>query len=299
MSDLTMLTEMMSPDLEKAVRGLRGLGIRWLDLKGGIFGKSIENLGERDADRLADLLTRTGTRAYCFSSVLGHWNVSRTPEDEFRRRMSNGAARLAKTARPVRPNLVRLLGCTFDGRSECGDANEHLEKNTPWVSEAYREAVDLLAADGVMVTIENEPGSIFGNPAETVGFFGRLDRRGKVFFTWDIQNMWESGTYPTLEVYEALRPVTNYVHLKGGKGTPENPRIMAYRSLLEDAGWPVREIIQRVIDDGTSPVLCLNCSHGAPAPDYPLASIWGTPKVAAEEAKRDVRFLRENVKGIE
>jgi sugar phosphate isomerase/epimerase len=298
MIELAMLTEMMAPDLEDSIRQLGELGITRLDLKGGVFGKSVEDLDETESEKLARLLIDTGTTAYCFSSVLGHWNVSGIAEAEFRRNLMDGVKRLVRTTRFVRPKLVRLLGCTFDGRAEFSDANEYLEKKAQWVYEAYREAVDCLAGRGLTVTIENEPGSIFGNPAETVGFFERLDRPGKAFFTWDIQNMWQSDTYPTVEIYETLRPVVNYVHLKGGKGTPENPTVMKYRSLLEDAGWPVREIVQRVIDDGTSPVLCLNCSHGAPADDYPLRDIWGTPEVAAEEAKRDVKFLRERFSAI-
>jgi hypothetical protein len=298
MIELTMLTEMISSDLEEAIPELKRIAIGWLDLKGGIFGKSIENLDPQDAERLAHLLEDTETRAYCFSSVLGHRNVSRVSESEFRGELLTGVSRIVETAKFVQPQLVRLLGCAFDGRKNWEDANDYLERHAPWVYSAYQEAVDVLADAKLTVTVENEPGSIFGTSAETVGFFDRLGRGGKAFFTWDVQNMWQSGTYPTIEVYDRLRPTTNYVHLKGGKGTPESPRVMAYRSLLEDAGWPVKQIVQRVIDDGVSPVLCLNCSHGGPAEDYPLADIWGTPRVAAEEARRDVAFLRRTFKEI-
>jgi hypothetical protein len=49
MAYLTMLNEMMAADLERAVHQIKGLGIRYLDLKSHIFGHAIEDLdGESD-----------------------------------------------------------------------------------------------------------------------------------------------------------------------------------------------------------------------------------------------------------
>lgn len=299
MAQLTMLTEMMSPDLETAIARLRDLGISLLDLKGGLFGKSVENLDAADNERLAALLERTGTRAYCLSSVLGHRNVSQVSEADFRRTLETGLVRLMPTARALRPARIRLLGCCFDGRGDWRNANDYLKRHAPWVYAAYRDAVAQLHDAGWRVTIENEPGSIFAAPGETLEFFERLDRADGARFTWDIQNMWQSGTYPTPAVYEQLRPVTDYVHLKGGRAAPAAPRVLAHRSVLEDADWPVREIVGRVLADGTSPVLCLNCSHGTPADDDPLRPLWGAANLAAEEARRDVAFLRRTFAEIE
>ena len=285
MVHLTMLSEMMSGDLPEAVERLRGIGIRHLDLKGGVFGRNIAELDAALTDRLAALVERTGTEVYCFSSVLGAWNVDETPEREFRSRLMGGVEAMLRTAKLVRPALIRLLGCMFARRRHCTDCNTCLP---PWVYAAYREAVDRIAEVGIGVTIENEPDSILSNPAETPAFFERLDRHGKVGFTWDVQNMWQCGTFPTLEVYEVLRPTINYVHLKGGCGRSSAPTVLAWRTTLEQAWWPVRDIVGRVIADGVSPVLCLNPPHGrAPARDAEA------PRgLQRYEPARDVAFLR-------
>ena len=285
MAHLTMLSEMMSSDLPEAIRGLQAMGIRHLDLKGGVLGHNIADLTGPLNRRLAAFVERTGTEVYCFSSVLGAWNVDHVPEAEFRSRMMGGVEAMLRTAELVRPTLIRLLGCTFAERRHCADCNTCLP---PWVYATYREAVDCIAEAGIGVTIENEPDSILSNPAETLGFFEQLDRRGKVGFTWDVQNMWQSGTFPTLEVYEALRPVINYVHLKGGCGGASSPTVLAWRTTLEQAWWPVREIVGQVLADGVSPVLCLNPPHGrGPArdPEAPRG-------LERYEPARDVAFLR-------
>jgi len=298
MAYLTMLNEMMDQDLECAIAALTELGIRHLDLKTHVFGRSIEDLDAERRQQLAALLERTNTEVYCFSSVLGHQNVARVAEREFRQTLEQGVSNLLQTAAYVRPTVVRLLGCYFDNRQDWTDGNDYLERHAAWVYPVYREAIEQVAEAGLLVTLENEPNSIFSGPGETCGFFERLDLGEKARFTWDIQNMWESGVYPTLDVYHELRNITNYVHLKGGRSVSATPQIMRYRSPLDEASWPVTEIVSQVLADGISPVLCLNASHGSPPPDYSLGSLWDTAELVPAEARRDVAFLRRTFSEI-
>jgi hypothetical protein len=60
---------------------------------------------------------------------------------------------------------------------------------------------------------------------------------------------------------------------------------LKWRSSLADASWPVAEITRRVAEDGVSPVICLNPSHGASKPGYDYADI----------VARDIAYLREQV----
>lgn len=292
MTELTVLTEMMDPDLERAVDALSALGIYWLDLKGGVFGKAIEELNEADAERLARLLERTGAAVWCFSSVLGHWCVDASDKEAFQKRLLSGCRRLARLAKIVRPRFVRLLACSFSARLNTGNSIAWLADSTPWVFTAYRDAVELLAREGLDATIENEPGSVLASVEEVQGFFDRIACSELVSFTWDIQNMWKSGTFPTLDVYNSLRSLIRYVHLKGGRALGDDPHVMTHRSTLDRADWPVEAIVSAVITDGVSPVLCLNCSHGPMADDDELAYLWGSPQLVAEEARRDIAYLR-------
>ena len=297
MTDLTMLAEMMNRDLDAAVGQLTVLNIRHLDLKNHVFDRSIDDLDEERRQRLAALVERTGTRVYCFSSTLAHRNVSEVGEREFRQSLETGIGNMVETARSVRPAKVRLLACEFAERAEYVDATVYLDEHAPWVYAAYRDAIDQIESAGLAATIENEPNTILSNPAETVAFFARLDRP-RATFTWDVQNMWQSGTYPSLGVYRTLRPVTDYVHLKGGRAGSGAPRDLAFRCPLEEASWPVREVVAEVLADGASPVICLNSSHGAVADDYELAALAGTPEMVRAEALRDVAFLRATFQEI-
>lgn len=292
-----MLAEMMDRDLEAAVAQLGDLYITDLDLKNHVFDRAIDDLDDERRERLAALLERTGASAYCFSSTLGHRNISELGERAFRQELTAGVANMVETAKSVRPDKVRLLSCWFDGRDGYADANDFLETEAAWVYDAYRDAIDQIEAAGLAATIENEPYTIFSNPAETVGFFNRLERPG-VSYTWDVQNMWQSGSFPSLEAYQTLRPVMDYFHLKGGRDSPEAPGQLTYRCPLEGASWPVGEIVGAVLADGASPVICLNPSHGKAAEGYELAHLAGWAEMIRAEALRDIAFLRANFGAI-
>jgi len=61
---------------------------------------------------------------------------------------------------------------------------------------------------------------------------------------------------------------------------------LKYASSLEDASWPVIDIVKAVIKDGISPVICLNPSHGKRRPGF------------IDNPLKDIDFLRKNFKEI-
>jgi hypothetical protein len=149
-----------------------------------------------------------------------------------------------------------------------------VRSEAPWLLPCYGEAVDRIHAAGFAAVVENEIGGcIFSHPGEVMAFFRLLDRKGRVQFTYDVQNLWEMGTAPSLAAYRALQPVIGYLHVKGGRAGPDGK--LAWRSPLETASWPVAEIVLAswpvaeivlaAVADGVSPCICLNPSHGATA----------------------------------
>ena len=152
----------------------------------------------------------------------------------------------------------------------------------PWLMGCYREAVGRLSEAGFGATIENEcHGCIFETPEDVVQFFEILDCGDAVNFTWDVQNLWQMGTFPTMAVYERLKPLIRYYHLKGGRHGEED-KGLKWKSSLEDASWPVVEITKQVVADRISPVICLNGSHGDRMPGYDYERI----------LERDLAFAR-------
>jgi sugar phosphate isomerase/epimerase len=189
-------------------------------------------------------------------------------------------------ARILQPHQVRLLMASSSKRSEILHSGVYLAESHPWVVEVYQDAVDRLTAAGQRSVIENEVGGcLFATPAEIVSFFTALGRSERARLIWDVQNLWQLGTFPTLEVYHALKPYIGMIHLKGGRAEVPGGKLK-WRAYLEDASWPVVPIVRQVIADGVSPVICLNPSHGESSPDY------------GSDPGTEIEFLRRTFKEI-
>jgi len=272
---------MAGADFEAALDQHVAWGLADVDLKDQIFGKGVADLTRDEAKRAAGLLEVRGLTTHCLSTGYFFAEVE-LGEAEFRSRFVDSLGDLIAVAQELNPTLVRLLAARTSARSGHAHIGAYITDAHPWLVPLYREAVDRLQSAGFAVTVENEVGGcILSTPDEILWFFDALDRPD-VCLTWDVQNLWQMGTYPTMNVYESLRDIIGYYHLKGGQSESGSSELK-WRTSLEDASWPVANITRQVATDRVSPVICLNPSHGAAKPGYDYAEI----------VARDIAFARD------
>lgn len=288
MAKVTMLNSMAGNDFQKTLDAHILWNIELLDLKDGIFGKGIAELTEDEARRASVLICERKLSVYCFSTGLFHGEME-LGEEKFREDYLNKLAHVIKLANILKPKMIRLLATQTSKRWEIKDSIKYIRANFPWLIPLYAEAIDMISSAGFEATIENEVGKcIFSTPEEIIAFFDELNCKGKVCLTWDVQNLWQMGTYPTPDVYNKLKGLIGYYHLKGGQHDNESNQL-CWRSSLEDASWSVVEITRQVVMDSVSPVICLNPSHGKPKEGYDYSNI----------TKRDLDFIRKAIPEIE
>jgi hypothetical protein len=285
---VTMLNSMAGADFGEAIARQKAWGVGLLDLKDSIFGKGIMDLTDEEADRAAGMARAGGQEVYCLSTGLFYDAVERG-EEHFRAQHLARVARAVELARILRPRFIRLLAATTRRRAEVTDAIAYLREEHPWVFELYGEAVTRVTEAGFEATIENEVGGcILSRPEEVTGLFAELGHPEGACLTWDVQNLWQMGAFPSVEAYEDLRPLIGYLHLKGGIAGPGGTALK-WRSALEDASWPVADILRAAVRDRVSPVICLNSSHGEPKPGYDYGGV----------VERDLRYTRRIIEGTE
>jgi sugar phosphate isomerase/epimerase len=269
---LTMLNTMAGRDFIQAMDQFALWGLEVVDLKDHIFGKSISDLTEDDAIAAAGVLEERSLKVYSFSSGLFYDDIEKG-EEHFRTHHFSKITRLLQSAEKMKPNMIRLLAAQYKHRDTYSNSMDYIHEHAPWLIALYQEAVDRIHEAGYQVTIENEcHDCIFASPDEIISFFHELNRPNKVHFTYDVQNLWQMGTYPSLQVYKALMPLIGFLHLKGGQLGEEGTSLV-WKSSLEDASWPVAELVAQVIHDENSPVICLNPSHGHLKVGYPYDDI--------------------------
>lgn len=285
---LTMLNTMASHDFEQALDRFHAWGLEAVDLKNGIYGESVERLTAAQAESAAEAMRRRGLQAYCLSTELFHDDLEQG-EAHFREHHLDRVDQAIAVARILKPSMIRLLsartacGADADGRAEL------LANSRPWLIRLYQEAIDRIAGAGFMVTIENEAHrNMWSHPQEIISFFAELNRPGRVHFTYDVQNLWQMGTFPTIEAYRQLRPLIGFLHVKGGK-LGETGNALRWRSTLEEASWPVAEIVRSAILDRCSPVICLNPSHGQEQEG----------QAGQDRVEQDLQYMIKLISGIE
>lgn len=268
MPEITILNDLISPDFRTSLDVQKSWGIRVLDLRHHIFGKDLAGLTEDEAKRAAEWIAEREMTVYCMSTGVFLHDIELGAE-AFASKYDRQLEHLLRIADILRPRVFRLLSAKSSLRHTFADSAEYLRRRHPWVVPMYREAVDRIAGAGFPVTIENEVnGCIWSTPGEIAAFFRELDRPGKASLTFDVQNLWKMGTYPTMEVYRELAPLIGYYHLKGGQSAVPGDRALAWKSALEDADWPVAEMTRQVAADGVVEAICLNPSHGESKPGY-------------------------------
>lgn len=279
--ELTILNNMAGQDFLEALNRHVEWGIEILDLKTSILGKGLIELTVAEARAAAVEITQRGLQVYCLSSLV-FGTVLEEGEESFARQHLDRVDHLISLAQIFRPTLVRLLPAQTNRRRDVTNAIAYVRQEHPWLLDLYADAIDRIHAAGFQATIENEVGGcIFSTADEILEFFAHFDRQ-KVSFTWDIQNLWQMGTFPGVEVYQALKPTIGYVHLKGGSSGPAS-REMVWRAPLEQASWPVEDVLREIVKDGVTEVICLNSSHGKKPDGYDTGM----------ELQSDLAFVRD------
>jgi len=263
---------MASADIGAAVRRHTDWGLRHMDLKDSLFGGGVLELTNDQAISIRDLVTANGLDIYCLSTMIGDADIE-VGEQQFRAQFEPELRRAREIGQIFRPRFVRLLAAHTSRRAEIDDSPGYIADRHPWLLEFYRDAIDDLSAAGLGVTIENEVGQcIWADEREIVGFFELLDRPDRAVFTWDIANLWQMGSFPSMSGYVALRPYIGYVHLKGGRAG-RGSRHIKWASSLADTSWPLEQLVRQVVEDDVSPIICLNPSHGAIGSRYDAEGI--------------------------
>ena len=278
-TQITMLNNMASSNFTEALDRHVEWGIEVLDLKAGIFDKKLIDLTIDEAKKATSEISHRELKTYCFSSLLFSGALE-DGKDAFRQKNLDPLDHLLEIASILQPSVIRLLVPETEKRPQLDNAVSYVQENHGWIFDLYLEAIELVNKAGFETTIESELGGcIFSTPEEVRDFFSILNTQ-KVSFTWDAQNLWQMGTFPSIEVYEKLKPLIGYVHLKGGK-TEGDKRELVWAAPLEEASWPVEEIVRKIVKDGVSPVLCLNGSHGRKPPGYDFRLV----------AQRDLKYI--------
>ncbi|WP_165972032.1 sugar phosphate isomerase/epimerase family protein [Paenibacillus piri] len=287
MAKLTMLNWMASKDFNESLDIQKAWGIEVLDMKDHIFGKSVENLSYKEAEQAVRLIEARNMSVHCLSTLIFQDDIEKG-ERQYGGMHLQSVERVLDIAALFKPTFIRLLPARLPERRQTECSRVCIERQYPWLYRLYQTAVDQISEAGYAVTIENEKSSIFSNVDDILDFFMKLNRSGNVSLTYDVQNLWQMGTFPSMDVYRNLKPLIGYLHVKGGQAEP-GAQELKWKSSLEDASWPVEPMIKQAVKDNVSPVICLNPTYGQMKENYDYNNMF----------KRDLDYMKQIMSRIE
>jgi hypothetical protein len=255
-------------------------GIKSLDLGGAAGGKGVLDCSEADAQRIAAALDRRGLAVHGLTTPLFGEPVE-AGEAVFRDRHAARIEHALRLAGILRPQTIGLQAAATERRRDLADALEYVDSQRPWLLPMYRDAIARIGAAGLAVTIANHAQHcILSAPPEVQRFFAAL-APARALWAYDAVDLWQMGTFPTVEGYGPLAGWVGSYHVKGGLAARRS-ETLCWRSGLADASWPVVAITAAVLADGRCPTLCLEAPRGHRKPGYDYTDL----------TARDAAFLR-------
>jgi sugar phosphate isomerase/epimerase len=256
----------VSPDFEEAVRRGVEAGARAIELRGGIWGRSVQDCTDEDVTRMEAVLRRYGARVGVIGSPVGKCRLD--SEEEYREHR-RWFARMCELARRFGTRVIR--GFAFwnplPGERNRPDLAQYLdrivEKLAPIVAQA--EAEDLLYC------FETEGSTMTGTCAEIAAVIEALGGSPHLGATWDVNNGWGCGELPYPDGYAHIRGRVRHVHVK--------PNARAAIDTVGDSPCTYAEVIGLLRADGYDG----------------LAGIehWGSPELMLEGVRQLARLLAE------
>lgn len=195
---LSAFADEYSKDFEEQCRGMRELGVEYIEIR-GVDGKNVSDLNDEDVARVKSTLAKYGIKISTIGSPLGKIKVDGDMDAHLAK-----AERVFQIARELDTKYVRMFSFYLpDGktREECRSD----------VLAAVGKLLDLADKYGVTLCHENE-GNIYGeSPADgydVISYFG-----GRLKCVLDMGNYVLKNHNPT-EAYEKLGDYIQYFHIK-------------------------------------------------------------------------------------
>jgi sugar phosphate isomerase/epimerase len=276
---LTILSSLAGPDFEPALDRHVAWGIKNLDLHDAIYGKSVMDLTEAQAQRAAEALARRDLHVHALGTTLFQEQVE-AGERVFREGHAARVEQVLRVAQILKPRRIDLRAACTERRREVASAVAYIEAQRPWLLPLYREAASAIRAAGFDAGIANHADHcILATPAEVLAFFAALDH-AQIDFVFDPVDFWRMGTMPTPEACQPLAHLVGVCAVKGGLADRRSGSL-CWRCGLADASWPVTPITRSVLSAGRCAAVSLKTPHGHRKLGYDYHDL----------AARDVQFL--------
>ena len=273
--------EVNKENFDEAVRLGVEAGATGIELRGGIWGKRVQEIDDDEVKRVQDVLVKWGVKIYSVGSPVGKCHHDDPEERSEHHRMFD---RMVELALAFDTKIIRGFALWNPRIKEEGLERYNSNKARPDLARYLDTVVEFLApivktasAEGVTLSLENEGATIAGSFEEARRVADALDSETGVpdrfTFCWDVVNGVECGESHVPDGYDQIKGRVTHLHVKPNKEKEIFPILGS-----EDGSYG--DLIEMILSDGYKG--CASVEH------------WGSPELMI----KGIRQLREILDGL-
>ncbi|MDP6776929.1 MAG: sugar phosphate isomerase/epimerase [Candidatus Latescibacteria bacterium] len=258
--------EVSKADFEEAVRLGIQAGADGVELRGGIWGRRVQEIDDDEVKRVQDVLAKHGTSIISLGSPFGKCAHDSEAEKADHQRIFD---RMVELSHAFDTRIVRCFSLWNPFRKQGDEMRPEVDAYLDVICPFLEPAVATAQREGIVLSLENEGATIGGTCAEVASIVAALGDPQSLTFCWDVNNGVALGEPALPEGYGLIRGRISHLHVKPNEAGELDPVLGTEISYLE--------LLKTMVADGYK---------GAASIEH-----WGSP----EDMLRGVRLLRAAV----
>ncbi len=274
MIDACMFLDEVSSDFAEAVDLSARAGVHCIELRGGIWGKAVQEATDDDVARMQQVMAQYGARVTCIGSPVGKCDLYN--EDEYQQHLQ-WFDRMCELAHIFNTKIIR----GFPGWNPESSADDRynevvprpdLEPLLPLIAERLAPIVRRAEQEDVYFCLETEMATCSGTCQEVARIIEVCGGSEHLAVAWDINNASSRGEHPLEQGYPLIKERIRHLHVKPNR----------YMNIETVGDWPdvsYEDVLNILLADGY---------EGSASIEH-----WGSPWLMLEGARQLVELLGE------
>jgi sugar phosphate isomerase/epimerase len=259
MIETCVFADEVSKDFDEAVRLSVEAGATAIELRGGIWGKRVQDADDDDIARMRRVLARYGARIRVIASPVGKCSHEDPAEHEKHARFFENVVKVAHSM-----DVTIIRGFAFWNPLRKEHQRPNLDEYLPLIAETFGPIVHRAEEEGLIYALETENSTMTGTLEETRKVIDALGGGPALASCWDVNNGYRAGEEPLPDGYEQVKDRIRHVHVK-----PNEDKNM---ETVSSSSTTYEEVLNTLIADGYTG--CAGIEH------------WGTPELMLEGVRQ-------------
>jgi len=264
MIEACVFADEVSKDFDEAVRLSVEAGATCIELRGGIWGRAVQDCTDEDVERMQGVLSKYGARVAVIGSPVGKCHIDNAKEVENHIKWFD---RMCELAHAFDTRVIR--GFAFWNPSREERTRPDLDLWLPEIAEKMSPIVAKAEEEDVLYCLETECSTMTGTCEETARVMEALGNSPALGSAWDVNNGWGGGELPYPDGYAHVRGRVYHVHVK--------PNADNNIDSVSDTDLTYAEVLRVIKADGYEG--CASIEH------------WGSPELMLEGVRQLVPLL--------